>query len=114
MNATAPHRSPRRLLAIFAALLLPFVAHAQVGIVNDNWSFKAGSERYGAMQITYPGPSTYTFFYFGKREYHVRAPASLLAAAVLVPLAATALILAQLGRGNASRKNLPSSTSTAT
>ena len=86
-----------RHLLCLAALLIPFTTRAQVGVIDHDWSFILGSGRYGAIQVTYPGAQTYTYFYFGKAQSHVHARTSLLAISVLPPLATAILLLAWLG-----------------
>ena len=99
--------SKMRYLACLTALLVPFATCAQVGVVDHNWCLPTGSGRYGAVQVTYPGPesrnNTYTFLYFGRAEYRIPAPAPLLSAALLVPLATVVLILTRIEPPSLSR-----------
>lgn len=90
-----------------AALLIPFTACGQVGTVDHDWCIQSAGERYGAVQVTYPGPAaTYTFIYFGKGEYHMHARAASLAEVILAPLAlvALALVLSRVAAVEAAKK----------
>jgi len=94
--------------------LLPCAACAQVGVVDHNWCLQTARGRYGALQVTCPGPvtrnNTYTYVCLGKAEYRIHAPIPLLSAAVFVPLATAGLVAIRGLSGKGNGPNTDSST----